>query len=405
MFRAQYVNFGTEERIVCYHTVNVGSNRAGLRWYELSRPSGGSTWTIRQSGTYAPNDGLHRWCGGISINQNKQIALMYSVTGVSNGTNYYPGIRICGQSAAANAAANGTLDIPETIIVNGGTYQASYNRWGDYTQLSVDPVDKVTFWGTTQYMKTSTSTKYTKIVAFRFDETLNNPPVADFIGNPTTVIAGGTVSFTDQSTNNPTSWQWSFPGGTPSTSTQQNPTVTYNTPGTYNVTLIVSNQYGSDTITKTAYINVLNQSAGFSLDFEACSDWSTDFTPWLTLDQDGKATYGSSDCNFTGEGSAFGFMAFNPSLAGCFASHGGQRCGVAICPSDASQADNWLISAPLQMQTGGSISFWVQSPKPGTWGNETYDVLVSTTNNQPASFTAIATNETAPSTWLRKHIA
>ncbi len=137
----------------------------------------------------------------ISINQNKPIALMYSVTGTSNGTNYYPGIRICGQSAAAN----GTLDIPETTIVNGQTYQASYNRWGDYMQLSVDPVDKTTFWGTTQYMKPPTSTKYTKIVAFRFDETLNNPPIADFSGNPTTVIAGSSVNFTDLSTNNPTS--------------------------------------------------------------------------------------------------------------------------------------------------------------------------------------------------------
>ena len=399
MFRAQYVNFGTEERIVCYHTVNVGSNRAGLRWYELVRPSGSSTWTIRQNGTYAPNDGLNRWCGSIAINSNKQIALMYSVTG---GTNVYPGIRICGQSAAANAAANGTLDIPETVVVNGGTYQSGANRWGDYTQLSVDPVDKTTFWGTTQYMKNSTSTKYTRIVAFKFNESLNLPPVADFIGTPTTVIQGGTVSFTDQSTNNPTSWQWSFPGGTPASSTQQNPTVIYNTPGTYNVTLIVTNQYGSDTITKTNYITVLPPSSGFSLDFEACTDWSTDFSPWISLDQDGKATYGSVDCDFPGEGTAFGFMAFNPSLAGCFSTHGGQRCGVAICPSDGSQADNWLISSAIPMQTGGSISFWVLSPKPGTWGNETYDVLVSTTNTQPSSFTTIASNEVAPSTWTQK---
>ncbi len=402
MFRAQYVNFGTEERIVCTHTVNVGSNRAGLRWYELSRTTGTSTWSIRQSGTYAPNDGLNRWCAGISINNDKQIALMYNVTGVSGGTNIYPGIRICGQSAAANAAANGTMDIAETIIVNGQTYQSSYNRWGDYTQLSVDPVDKKTFWGTTAYMKTSTSTKYTKIIAFRFDEPLNQPPVADFIGSPTTLIAGSSVTFTDQSSNNPTSWQWSFPGGTPSSSTQQNPVVTYNTPGTYDVTLTATNAYGNHTVTKTGYITVLSQSQGFSLDFEACSDWSTDFSPWISLDVDGKATYQSSDCNFSAEGSAFGFIAFNPSQAGCFATHGGQRCGAAICPSDATQADNWIISPAIPMQTGGSISFWVQSPKPGTWGDDVYDVLVSTTNQSTSSFTAIASNQQAPSTWTQK---
>jgi PKD repeat protein len=64
------------------------------------------------------------------------------------------------------------------------------------------------------------------------------------------------VSFTDQSTNNPTSWSWSFPGGTPSTSTAQNPTITYNTAGTYSVTLTAANSAGSDPETKTNYITV-----------------------------------------------------------------------------------------------------------------------------------------------------
>ncbi|HOH93610.1 MAG TPA: choice-of-anchor J domain-containing protein, partial [Bacteroidales bacterium] len=73
-----------------------------------------------------------------------------------------------------------------------------------------------------------------------------------------------------------------------------------------------------------------------------------------------------------------------------------------ICPSDASESNDWIISPQLQMRNNGSISFWVYSPKPSTWGNETYDVLVSTTNNQPSSFTAIASNETAPNQWTQK---
>ena len=152
----------------------------------------------------------------------------------------------------------------------------------------------------------------------------------------------------------------------------------------------------------TAQATTWWQGAGFSLDFEACADWSTNFTPWTSYDGDGKTTFGSSDCNFTGEQTAFGFMAFNPSLAGCFTTHGGQRCGVSICPSDASESNDWIISPQLQMRNNGSISFWVYSPKPSTWGNETYDVLVSTTNNQPSSFTAIASNETAPNQWTQK---
>jgi uncharacterized repeat protein (TIGR02543 family) len=82
------------------------------------------------------------------------------------------------------------------------------------------------------------------------------PPVANFTADTTTVIAGGSVNFTDLSTNNPTSWSWTFEGGTPSGSTSQDPTVTYNTPGTYDVTLTATNSAGSDTETKTNYITV-----------------------------------------------------------------------------------------------------------------------------------------------------
>jgi uncharacterized repeat protein (TIGR02543 family) len=82
------------------------------------------------------------------------------------------------------------------------------------------------------------------------------PPVANFSGNPTTVEVGNSVQFTDLSTNTPTSWSWTFEGGTPSTSTAQNPTVTYNTLGTYNVTLTATNAVGSDTETKVDYITV-----------------------------------------------------------------------------------------------------------------------------------------------------
>jgi lysyl endopeptidase len=82
------------------------------------------------------------------------------------------------------------------------------------------------------------------------------PPAADFSASPTTVEVGSSVQFTDLSTNTPTSWSWTFEGGTPSTSTAQNPTVTYNTIGTYNVSLTASNAAGSDTETKTDYITV-----------------------------------------------------------------------------------------------------------------------------------------------------
>lgn len=93
-----------------------------------------------------------------------------------------------------------------------------------------------------------------------FSCTKNNtttPPVADFSANATTIQTGDSISFTDQSTGNPTSWSWSFSGGIPSASTEQNPhNIKYNVAGAYTVTLTVKNADGSDTKSKTSYIIV-----------------------------------------------------------------------------------------------------------------------------------------------------
>ena len=229
-----------------------------------------------------------------------------------------------------------------------------------------------------------------------------NAPTADFIASATALNVGESINFTDLSTDNPTSWYWEFEGGTPATSTAQNPTgITYNAAGTYQVKLTASNSNGSDIETKTTYITVTN--ANFSLDFEACVNYSNDFTPWQSVDNDGLATYSSSDCDFPNEGGAFGFMAFNPADAGfsLASTHGGDRCGMAICPSDASASDNWIISAQLNLGVNTSFSFWVLTPKPGTWGNESFNVLVSTTGNNLTDFTAIATDIEAPSSWTQ----
>ncbi|MDY6839030.1 MAG: PKD domain-containing protein [Thermodesulfobacteriota bacterium] len=82
------------------------------------------------------------------------------------------------------------------------------------------------------------------------------PPVADFSGSPTTGVEPLTVTFTDLSTGVPTSWSWDFNNDTVEDSTLQNPSFTYNTPGTYTVSLTATNGEGSDTETKIDYITV-----------------------------------------------------------------------------------------------------------------------------------------------------
>lgn len=94
---------------------------------------------------------------------------------------------------------------------------------------------------------------------------LSNTVTMQVTGTPRTafnadrqqVCVGTTVAFADASLLAPTSWTWSFPGGSPASSTTQHPLVTYNTPGTYSVTLTASNALGAGTTeTKTAHINV-----------------------------------------------------------------------------------------------------------------------------------------------------
>ena len=83
------------------------------------------------------------------------------------------------------------------------------------------------------------------------------PPTSFFNSNNQTICEKFCLNFFDQSTNNPTSWQWQFPGGDPSSSMNQNPiNICYNSPGTYDVTLITTNVIGSDTLMLHNYITV-----------------------------------------------------------------------------------------------------------------------------------------------------
>jgi gliding motility-associated-like protein len=100
--------------------------------------------------------------------------------------------------------------------------------------------------------------------------------LAAFSSNMISVCPGNTVQFTDGSFNGPTSWDWDFPGGSPASSNAQNPTVVYNTPGTYDVSLTVTNPDGSDSVVMTDYITVETPSAtitGSAIITEGMSAW------------------------------------------------------------------------------------------------------------------------------------
>jgi hypothetical protein len=143
-FRLAYRNFGTYESLVTNQSVEALPGVAGARWYEIRRING--TYSVFQQGTFAPNDGVHRWMGSVAMDKRGDIALGYSVV---NGTDVFPGIRYTGRLAGDPL---GQMTLGEGTIINGTGVQTTTNsRWGDYTDMTVDPTDGCTFWYVNEY--------------------------------------------------------------------------------------------------------------------------------------------------------------------------------------------------------------------------------------------------------------
>jgi hypothetical protein len=164
MFRLAWRRFADgHDAIVVTHGVDALPTAAvGLRWYELRRTPT-SRWSVRQQGTYVP-DGDSRWMGSAAMDKRGGIGIGYSVSGP---TLTFPSIRVTGRAASDRL---GQL-AQETHVVDGFGEQVTASnvaRWGDYSAMSVDPVDDCTLWYTTEYMATVGVFDWsTKVVAFR----------------------------------------------------------------------------------------------------------------------------------------------------------------------------------------------------------------------------------------------
>ncbi|HVQ50463.1 MAG TPA: Calx-beta domain-containing protein, partial [Mycobacterium sp.] len=190
MYRLQYRNFGDHESLVVNHTVDAdGADHAGIRWYEIRNP--GSSPSIYQQGTYAP-DTDHRWMGSVALDSGGNMALGFSVTGLST----FPSIRYTGRLAAdpPNTMTLGEND----LMVGTGSQTNSSGRWGDYSMMVVDPVDDCTFWYTQEYYaSTSDAGWQTRIGSFSLpncsaSEPSNLPAVSVVASTATATEAGPT---------------------------------------------------------------------------------------------------------------------------------------------------------------------------------------------------------------------
>ena len=139
MHRLQIRDFGSYRTMLTAHTVNVGSGRAGIRWYEMRQTNG--SWSLYQQGTYAPNDGQYRWMPSAAMNSLGDIGIGYMLA----STKTYVSTAAAGQTAGASGS--GQLDSNELICAAGTGVQTGVSRSGDYSATSVDPVFD-TFWHT-----------------------------------------------------------------------------------------------------------------------------------------------------------------------------------------------------------------------------------------------------------------
>jgi len=242
-FRAPWRSWASYNSVVmCWGILITNSPRQrAIYWCELRQTAG--TWSVYQQGIYNP-DAATRWMGSIAMDNNGSIGLAYA----KSSTSIYPGLFYTGRLAGDPL---GTMTFAETQAVAGTGSQSTYNRFGDYSQTALDP-DGITFWHTGEYVLSGAGQE-TRIFSFQLPA---GPlaPVANFTVDKAAPFCSGTVQFTDQSSNTPTSWLWNF--GDSQTSTLQSPSHTYAASGTYTVSLKATNATGNNTLTKTSYITI-----------------------------------------------------------------------------------------------------------------------------------------------------
>jgi hypothetical protein len=198
-WRLAYRNFGTHESLVTNQSVEATAGVAGVRWWELRSPN--SSPTVFQQGTYAPNDGIHRWMGSIAMDRDGNAALGFSV---SNGTAEFPGVRYTGR---LSADPPGSMPQGEGIIVAGTGSQTGSARWGDYTSMNVDPVDDCTFWYVNEYVPVTSSVGWRlRVGAFKFASCGTGGGEPDLVETavsdpPAVAVLGQTFSVEDTAQN------------------------------------------------------------------------------------------------------------------------------------------------------------------------------------------------------------
>ncbi len=215
---------------------------------------------------------------------------------------------------------------------------------------------------------------------FLFESNASGAPIANFSSNVTSGCPPLSVNFIDQSTGSPTSWNWTFEGGTPSTSTQQNPSVTFNNVGSYNVSLTVTNANGSDESTLTNYINVSGNAPNPAF---------TSLTNGLT------ATFTNNSTNAVNYSWDFGDGSTSTTVSPThtYASNGTYTVTLTASSGCGSQSTTNTVTVDnnTSSTTDLELSISVDNTDPAIYGYVTFTYSVTNTSNTTAANILVAT--------------
>ena len=283
MNKVIYRNFGSSESLVC-NTTDRANNRTGVHWWELRRPESGN-WNIYQEGLYQPaNDSHNRFMGAIAINGNGDIGLLYNVT----SSTLYPSARF---TARNSCDPLGQMTLPETVVKDGTTYEASNSRYGDYNSLSVDPSNG-SFWGTAQYNATGYSTYgnwVTRIVNFSVTGCSTANPGT--VSGTTPLCINQTATYTSDGDAGGT---WSSTNTAVATVNTTTGLVTAVAAGTTNITYTIGGSSSFKTLTVNSNVSAgtisgptvcIGGTATFTTNGTSGGQWSIDNTGVATVDQ------------------------------------------------------------------------------------------------------------------------
>ncbi|GAB4192534.1 MAG: hypothetical protein Tsb002_22280 [Wenzhouxiangellaceae bacterium] len=237
--------------------VDVGGDRAGVLWAGFDINPATSSINIGDGGNLLGvvdfNDGLNRWMGSASLDQNGNIGIGYTLAGNGKFPSIYFTVHERGVDGAGQVQA-------ESSCVDGSGSTEGANRWADYASTSVDPLDGCTFWHTNEYVETTGNFQWnTRVCSFAIPSCggggpINIPPTASFTANCTDLSCSFDATASNDADGSIVSYAWSFGDGASASGVTTGHT--YGAGGTFNVTLTVTDDQGATgTATQSVTVN------------------------------------------------------------------------------------------------------------------------------------------------------